>query len=295
MSRLTDIYGIMFVSSLMVGAVACASDSGSLLPEEPMPEQPAGLVVGVQAEGLSFADGDAVGLFAQYGETGAMVEVADNIRLEYAAGEWLPCEVLTWDGDAVQMSLYAYYPYSGSAANISDVAVELAADQSQEANFRRSDFRVGSVGGIKLGTESVDIALEPVVSIVIVEITAGDGVTSEELISADMTLKLNNIKNCGTVNLMTGAITAAGEAVSVVPYKEEPLRYSARVIPQNVEQCRFIEIEYGGSRVVVERSFSCLSGKTYICGLTINKNKNGINVGVGSWDRVDDDFGGIVN
>jgi hypothetical protein len=45
----------------------------------------------------------------------------------------------------------------------------------------------------------------------------------------------------------------------------------------------------------LNKTFTCESGKQYTCTITMTKTQGGINVGIGAWDVVDGDFGGVVN
>ena len=83
-------------------------------------------------------------------------------------------------------TFYAYYPYNqtGFRSNTSSLAVAVATDQSDAASRTVSDWMVAVTRNVKPDGQAVPVAFRHILSLMQIRMTAGDGVTADELLGS---------------------------------------------------------------------------------------------------------------
>ena len=174
----------------------------------------------------SFAEGDAVGIFAVKRTSGASLILQSdgnyfhNEKLTYSAnggGTWTSQQPLYYPNDGDVLDFYAYYPFDEAATNPTDITFNVKLDQNVMANYASSDLLVAAPAlGIAKGDE-VNLTFAHKMAMVQVEVNPSDidG-------SAPPLLMLHGCVGATTVNLASQTIgTASGEADDIKMWRVE--------------------------------------------------------------------------
>lgn len=248
-----------------------------------------------------FAKGDAVGIYMSNQVEGAHSPLKssgnyiDNWRFEYDGnGGWSADQKLYYKDEETAADFYAYYPYSTvSDATRYDVSVSL--DQSKDAAFENADFLWGSALACKPTTDPVKLTLNHMMSKAVIILKPGAGFSEEELVAVNPSVKLTGLKCEASFNLGTGELTVGNSVSDVTPYHYSSLEYSAMVVPQEINDKDVVVISIGESIYKLRKTISFEKGKEYTFTVTIQRTEGGVSVGIGSWDVVGEDFGGVVS
>lgn len=170
---------------------------------------------------------------------------------------------------------------------------DVAADQSAVAAYKASDLLVGSKLNVAPKKQAVGIVAKHVMSQVEIVLKAGNGFTNASLASAEVSLRLNDMKTSATVDLSTAAVTATGTASSLTPYKDGGT-YRAIVVPQKVDMGNLITVTVDGTDYNLKKAFTFTAGKRHTFTVTLAKTGSGIDVSIGAWDVDDTDNGGTA-
>lgn len=274
-------------------------------PETPVPVPPSTedvpVVLRSKATGVDFTKGDCVGIYMVNYVDGKQVALKpennyiDNWKFQYdGVGDWRADQKLYYKDEVTAADFYAYHPYSDILdATTHDVSVP--SDQSAEAEYKKADFLWGCALNCSPSTDPVDILLEHIMSKVVVVLKPGTGFTEDELIAADPLVRFVDLKCKAFFNLGTGELSADDSEEFVTPYSHSSLEYRAILLPQSVEDEDIVEIRIGESVYKLRRTITFEAGKVYTFTVTIQRVEGGVNVGIGSWDVVDQDFGGVVS
>ncbi|WP_304302888.1 fimbrillin family protein [Phocaeicola plebeius] len=170
-----------------------------------------------------FVKGDEIGIFAYNEETA----VASNVKYTYDGSVWTSDNAIAAE-DGVQLSYYAYYPYS-EVTDQTEINVTVNADQSN--GFSKDDVLTAQNTTAEAGATSVSLTFAHAMAMVQVSLmqTATD--------DANATVALQSILPETKVNAKDGSVAAAvGQAVSVAMQKAEgSLTYRAVVPEQTIK------------------------------------------------------------
>jgi hypothetical protein len=170
----------------------------------------------------------------------------------------------------------------------------VSSDQSEEANYKSSDFLWGVTKNQTPTTSAISLTLDHLMSKLVIKVVPGDGFTESELTDNGVAIVLHNAKNQTKINLATGSVTASGDAGDIRPLKQTDLSAILLLPPQTISG-DIVEVTYNNDSYKLNKTFTCESGKQYTCTITMSKSQGGVNVGIGAWIVVDGDFGGVVN
>ena len=182
-----------------------------------------------------FVKGDEIGIFAYDGETA----VASNVKYTYGGSAWTSDNAIAAE-DGVQLSYYAYYPYS-EVTDPSAINVTVNADQSN--GFSKDDVLTAQNTTAEAGATSVSLTFAHAMAMVQVSLMQG---TTDD---ADATVSLQSILPDTKVNAKDGSVVAAtGEPVAVAMKKAtESLTYRAVVPEQTITAgAKLLTIVAGG-------------------------------------------------
>lgn len=143
-------------------------------------------------------------------------------------------EKVYWGSESVRLNVYAYYPYAASVADNTAYPFSVAANQSTEVAFYKSDFLTASALDLAPQTTPVELAFDHSLSRVNIALTAGTDITQEELSSAAKTFTLDGYILGGKINLSNGeAEVNTTSASTITPLAVDGTSYSAIVYPQS--------------------------------------------------------------
>lgn len=286
----------VLLSLLTFFVVSCKPELQQEQPEQdPLPGNPSRVCLETRVVDGIFEKNDEVGVYMTYGNLASKDNYFDNVRFTLSSGEWVSSSDFYWKDDITPASFYGYYPYDSSISNTLAYDFVMPLDQSAEDIYKSGDFLWGSACDVIPSSSAVELTLNHIMSKVTLTLKAGAGFSDSELLDRDLVLSFNNVVNEAEIDLSNGKMTLKNNVGSVIPYKIDASTYAFHMIPQSIGQCELISVVIGGSRYVMNRSFSCEGGKSYNCTLTLTRNQGGINIGIGSWDIVEGDLGGIVN
>lgn len=184
-----------------------------------------------------FVEGDEIGIFAYDGETA----VASNVKYTYGGSAWTSDNAIAAQ-DGVQLSYYAYYPYSESVTDSSAINVTVNSDQATNG-FSKDDVLTAKNTEAEAGAPSVSLTFAHAMAMVQVSLMQG---TTDD---ADATVSLQSILPDTKVNAKDGSVVAAtGEPVAVAMKKAaESLTYRAVVPEQTITaNSKLLTIVAGG-------------------------------------------------
>ena len=211
------------------------------------------------------------------------------------AGVWTPQNKIFWKDNATVADFYGYAPYNASVTDAFAYNFQTQTDQSTAVAQKKSDFLWGKLAEQGPTDNVLSLTLNHLFARAIIKVAAGEGFTADELNNGTLNVRLNSIRTQATINLSTGTVTASGNASSITPLKEQNLQYSAVVVPQQVASTGIVTVTWNNANYTLTRAMNFESGKQYTITVTMKKTSGGINIGIGDWDVVDEDFGGTVN
>ena len=298
----------LYIAVVCVLLSACSAGSEGGESDVPNPPEPAKPTVRIpidisttitRATETAFENGDQIGLFVvnrNADGTSTALQTSgnhvDNMLYTFST-VWTPAAPVYWKDTKTCADFYMYYPYRKSVASVSAMPFDVAADQSAVAAYKASDLLVGSKLNVVPSKQAVDIVAKHVMSQVEIVLKAGNGFTDASLASAEVSLRLNDMKTSATVDLSTAAVTATGTASSLTPYKDGGT-YRAIVVPQKVEIGNLITVTVDGTDYNLKKAFTFTAGKRHTFTVTLAKTGSGIDVSIGAWDVDDTDNGGTA-
>ena len=298
----------LYIAVVCVLLSACSAGGEGGESDVPNPPEPAKPTVRIpidisttitRATETAFENGDQIGLFVvnrNADGTSTALQTSgnhvDNMLYTFST-VWTPAAPVYWKDTKTCADFYMYYPYRKSVASVSAMPFDVAADQSAVAAYKASDLLVGSKLNVVPSKQAVDIVAKHVMSQVEIVLKAGNGFTDASLASAEVSLRLNDMKTSATVDLSTAAVTATGTASSLTPYKDGGT-YRAIVVPQKVDMGNLITVTVDGTDYNLKKAFTFTAGKRHTFTVTLAKTGSGIDVSIGAWDVDDTDNGGTA-
>ena len=298
----------LYIAVVCVLLSACSAGGEGGESDVPNPPEPAKPTVRIpidisttitRATETAFENGDQIGLFVvnrNADGTSTALQTSgnhvDNMLYTFST-VWTPAAPVYWKDTKTCADFYMYYPYRKSVASVSAMPFDVAADQSAVAAYKASDLLVGSKLNVVPSKQAVDIVAKHVMSQVEIVLKAGNGFTDASLASAEVSLRLNDMKTSATVDLSTAAVTATGTASSLTPYTDGGT-YRAIVVPQKVEIGNLITVTVDGTDYNLKKAFTFTAGKRHTFTVTLAKTGSGIDVSIGAWDVDDTDNGGTA-
>lgn len=289
----------------VVAAFLSACDKPAVEPVQPEPgtqtEQkeellPVNISMGLltKVTDTEFEIGDQVGLYMvnQPESLQTSGNHYDNMLHTLVDGWWwMPAQDMYWKDRVTFVSFYCYSPYS-EVTDVESHAFTVAADQSDLASLKASDFVWGKLENVTPTKERLTVMTNHVMSTIRIFVEAGEGFTNESLAASDIQVKVRNVKNEALVNLADGSVTATGSTVNMTPYCDNGF-YRAVVVPQTVaDGTALIAITVNGTEYILKKGFTFVSGKRHKFTVTVNKTGSGVNVGIGDWEEDEEDHGG---
>ena len=247
-----------------------------------------------RATDSEFESDDKVGIFVVNEPAGLFVSGnhADNIGFTYEGDKWTPDSPIYWLNKTTKADFYCYYPYS-EVSTITAHSFCTKSDQSTLENYKASEFLWGKTTGITPTEEAVGITVNHTFSNALITLKPGDGYTEESLAAATKSVKICGVKPNAYITLSNGDVSAYGNATNITPYHENG-QYRALIVPQTTADGALIVVTVNDIEYTLSRPMTFKANKQQKFTLTLNKVNNGVNVGIGSWETDEEDYGGQV-
>lgn len=294
----------LLLAAITLSLAACSKGSTTggedpVKPQPPTEKLPITLSIGIttRATDNSFENGDEIGLYmvnyngSTPGTLANSGNYLNNSKFTFN-GTWNSTTPLYWKDNTTHADFYVYYPF-GNPDNVYGYTFNVQTDQSAEANYKKSDFIWGKKGNVTPTSSNVNIQTSHILSCAVIKITAGEGISNEELAQGNLTVRINSIKPTATINLANGDVQATGAASSITPLKTDG-EYRAIIAPQEVAECNLVTIYLNGQEFNFKKGFSFQKGKKHSFTITLAKTGSGLNVEISDWDQDDTDNGGIA-
>ena len=245
-----------------------------------------------------YESGDKVGIYVvnyQGSSAGALQSSGnhvDNMCFTYT-NNWTPESDIYWKDETTKADFYCYYPY-GTPSDITAHPFSVKTDQSQQADYKASEFLWGKASGVSPTANAVPIITNRSMSNMLIYVAPGKGFTEETLAAATKSVRICNVKSSATVDLRTGVATATGSATEIIPYNEGTY-YRALLVPQTVaDGSNLITITVDGVDYTLAKGFTFKANTQHKFTVTVNKASSGVDIGVGNWEVDDTDNGGAA-
>lgn len=299
----------LLLAAVLITLSSCSEGSGSNPPDPPSPPvptpdpTPAEKVVikinpaidNTRATDTGFEQNDCIGMFVvnYNGSTPGSLQNSgnhvDNLRFTYS-GVWTPDQPSYWKDETTPADFYIYYPYQ-AISSVTSIPFEVKADQSTITSYKASELIAGKATNIAPTATAVNITGRHLMSLMEIEVAAGNGFTAEKLAEADVKVRINGLKTHSTLNLTDLSITPTGEAETITPLAENKI-FKALVVPQKIEETNLITVTIDGRDFTFKKGFTFEGGKRHRFTVTVNKTSEGINVNIGAWENDGQENGG---
>ena len=284
--------------------VSCTSGDDEIIPSPAPDPDPVKIPINISMNGWTrvtdtdYESGDKVGIYVvnyQGSSAGALQSSGnhvDNMCFTYT-NNWTPESDIYWQDETTKADFYCYYPY-GTPSDITAHPFSVKTDQSQQADYKASEFLWGKASGVSPTANAVPIITNRSMSNMLIYVAPGKGFTEETLAAATKSVRICNVKSSATVDLRTGVATATGSATEIIPYNEGTY-YRALLVPQTVaDGSNLITITVDGVDYTLAKGFTFKANTQHKFTVTINKASSGVDIGVGNWEVDDTDNGGAA-
>lgn len=245
---------------------------------------------------LAYESGDVVGLYVvNDGSTlNPSGNHADNLAFSFDGSTWKSAAELYWKDQNTGASFYSYYPRVNTVSDISAIPFSVNFDQSTLQAYQASELLWGSRSNVAPTSEVVDITSTHRMSKLLIYVVPGNGYSEESFGEEKVEIVLNSLKASASLNLQTGEVTASGNPADIRPYMDND-HYTALVPPQSLSDQTLISLKVGDYSFSHKETITLKSNTQHKVTLTVNKVSEGINIGIGSWETDNTDYGGTVN
>lgn len=286
--------------------VSCTSGDDEIIPSPAPDPDPAPVTIPInismnvwtRVTDTDYESGDKVGIYVvnyQGSSAGTLQSSGnhvDNMCFTYT-NNWTPESDIYWQDETTKADFYCYYPY-GTPSDITAHPFSVKTDQSQQADYKASEFLWGKASGVSPTTNAVPIITNRSMSNMLIYVAPGKGFTEETLAAATKSVRICNVKSSATVDLRTGVATATGSATEIIPYNEGTY-YRALLVPQTVaDGSNLITITVDGVDYTLAKGFTFKANTQHKFTVTVNKASSGVDIGVGNWEVDDTDNGGAA-
>lgn len=194
-----------------------------------------------------FADGDNIGVFIVNRDGGNAVALsaegnhADNVKFTYDAssGLWTGAYDLYWKDLSTSVDAYSYYPFSSSLSSVEAFPVTIRDKQQGEADgealsgYEASDFLWAKAENVAPGN-TINLKHQHVMAGVQVILEQGSGFTEDNWSALQKIVLIENTRVNAQVNLSTGVVSLADEAVKTIIPQQNGSVWRAVVAPQTI-------------------------------------------------------------
>ena len=250
----------------------------------------------------SYETNDEVGLYVvnyngqSAGSLATTGNHVDNVRFTFNGNAWAPETEIFWKDNSTKADFYAYHPYTQEVADINALSFTVAADQSEIADYKSSDFMWGKAAAVAPTASPVAITTNHAMSNLLIYLENGDGFTDDEFEAAEIGVRISNVKCNAKIDLSTGSATATGAAGEVIPYKGAD-HYRALLVPQAVSAANaFVIITVNGKEYSFKQAITLTANTRHKLTITIEKDRLSSSAvfSVGPWMEDQIEYSGTV-
>ncbi|MBQ8437305.1 MAG: fimbrillin family protein, partial [Alistipes sp.] len=137
-----------------------------------------------------------------------------------------------WGTEDTRLSVWAYYPYAENVSNNAAYPFVVHANQVGANNFYNSDFITAKATNLAPQTTPVNLTFNHSLSKINVTLTAGEGITNDELAAAEKNMYIKGMIVDGTIDLSNGMASVGTTKADIMPFATDSRTYSAIVYPQ---------------------------------------------------------------
>ena len=181
----------------------------------------------------TFEAGDEIGIFAVKRQSSATADLQasgnfiHNVKIKYDGTKWNG-DIYYPNSNEV-LDFYAYYPYKDNDnLDPTNMSFEVQTDQSDAADFSKSDLMSAQTSGIVKGG-TVNLTFEHQLAMVKINIIQGKGIPDFD---DDLEVSLENLQHKATLNLKdNGVISTEALSHSIKMYRLENTRTYRALVP----------------------------------------------------------------
>ena len=238
---------------------ACSKDTAAILNEESqIPIRIASHSrIQTRMANNQFENNDGIGLFVlQQPNSLADERHADNVQFICQNGSWTSAQTVYYPSATGLCDFIAYYPYASNALPQASSIMEcnVAADQSNPADYSRSDFLVAERNSVTPSSEAVSLVFKHRMAEIWIEINPGGVFNSaEELLALNPTVTIKGACTKGQYDFGSKAFSNPADKTDIIPYGTFSVTDGkltgkrAIVVPQEIPGNQlFIEMQAGG-------------------------------------------------
>ncbi len=230
---------------------------------------------------ISFADGNKIGTFV---ENNNIISSKNNLWT-LSNGTFETNNQILKPEDAY--NFYAYYPYSETIGEATEMQVSVRADQSTQQNYDDSDFLFASA--INNTTKNIDLNFKHQLSKIIINLKVGEGLETIPTIS---NISINNSQLSAKINLCSqnGDISYLDIPTiqDITMGSNGENSYKAIVVPQTIfsgNTLLTITTPNKTYKHILKSDFTIKSGNEYSLNVTMHKTGLTINnISIVDWD-----------
>lgn len=137
-----------------------------------------------------------------------------------------------WGTEDTRLSVWAYYPYAENVSNNAAYPFVVHANQVGANNFYNSDFITAKATNLAPQTTPINLTFNHSLSKINVTLTAGEGITNDELAAAEKNMYIKGMIVDGTIDLSNGMASVGTTKADIMPFATDSRTYSAIVYPQ---------------------------------------------------------------
>lgn len=276
------------ISMLSMGLALAALASCSSDDQEQQAGQPTAITLvssvaqtrsaNVNLQKTQIANGVEVGVFAK--TSSGYITNGDNAKLTADGNGYFSGTTLYFPTDESTVSVNAYAPYNAAFTGKASEAVSfsVAADQSSDAGYLKSDLLCGAPTGTNSFTKdnpTVALNFEHMLSKLTVKFKTSED-TDVDLKGA--TINIVNTQPSTTLNVMDrtiGAATGSATPIKAVTFGASATEFqaSAVIVPQNVQRGSFVQVILTNGKMLnahLNSEATFASGKSYTYSVNIS-------------------------
>jgi len=250
----------------------------------------------------AFEEGDKIGVYVvNRNSDGSQVALKtegnyiDN-RMYVLRSTWTSAVPEYWKDAATHADFYMYYPHTTTIANVEALPWSVRTNQSAASDYKASELLIGKTLDAAPSENAVSISAQHAMAQVVITLAAGKGFSTASLASAQVSVRINNVRTHATANLAKGIVTATEGKDYVTPMREGSV-YKAIVVPQQLDKGHLITVTVDGTDFNLQkdpRLTAFEQGHRYQMTVTLSKTSGGMSVGIVNWSDDGIDYGGVA-
>lgn len=220
-----------------------------------------------EAQNTQFVSGKSI--FVEAYETGQSSTYTSGIYTTGDAGAMTGS--LYYPASLANIDICAFYP---ATVNSATTSFAVGADQTNAALYENYDLMYATKLIDKAKGNTHALTFNHALAKIIVTLSPGDGVTSDNISTYVSAVKINSTKLNATTSVSAGAITVSGvtgDATDIVITGTNVASQAGIIVPQTVAAGAFITITYNNQEYVysLPASATFAAGRVYTYALTI--------------------------